>query len=632
MGQPVARAWNMPLHRGRRPWAGAIVVAGTWAAVAGCSSSSEPASVCAAGRSVACVGVGGCNGGQVCASDGASFGPCVCQETGTGLIGPSGGVIQAGGASVTVPAGALSTDTTITVTVLSGLPPSPYEACSAFYQFEPAGLMFAVPVDVLLPDYGCAPSAAMYWSKAGGASGYDRLSTDLMAASASAQVTHFSTGFVGRLRPQGAGPDGGAPMDSGSDHDSTISDSGSDHDSSISDVGSDDDSTISDSGSSHDSTIVDTATDTDATVSDSASDAPSPDGGSDAAPPACTGASSCPAGEACNAGVCSTSCGASSPCNGGCCDGVMCQPGTSATACGISGGACTSCSGGTPACGATGTCLFCSDASDCPMGQACTSGSCSTSCSAGSSCNGGCCDGTICQPGTAVGACGSSGGMCASCSGSTPTCSSGACVACSTATDCPTGEACVGGTCSRNGCSATIQCNGACCMPSGCCASAGGSCWVLTGTICNGGAGGETCNPCPPSSVCTAAGSCGCDPLDPTATCPVGDICNGSTGECESTPPASCTSGTECSGTCCDVSTGECGSQPEAPTACGASGFDCVDCTAGGGSCLNGFPAGSAGGFACVGSAHCGCLTDSDCSGCTALTVCNTATQVCSTP
>jgi hypothetical protein len=33
---------------------------------------------CTPGASVACVGVGGCKGGQVCAPDGSKFGPCEC--------------------------------------------------------------------------------------------------------------------------------------------------------------------------------------------------------------------------------------------------------------------------------------------------------------------------------------------------------------------------------------------------------------------------------------------------------------------------------------------------------------------------------------------------------------------------
>ena len=37
--------------------------------------------VCEPGRAVACAGVEGCAGGQVCTGDGAGWGPCVCTST-----------------------------------------------------------------------------------------------------------------------------------------------------------------------------------------------------------------------------------------------------------------------------------------------------------------------------------------------------------------------------------------------------------------------------------------------------------------------------------------------------------------------------------------------------------------------
>ena len=60
-------------------------------AVAACGSSSSSSGggdaggggdsstrVCTPGQSIACVGVGGCSGGQVCASDGSGYGACQC--------------------------------------------------------------------------------------------------------------------------------------------------------------------------------------------------------------------------------------------------------------------------------------------------------------------------------------------------------------------------------------------------------------------------------------------------------------------------------------------------------------------------------------------------------------------------
>jgi hypothetical protein len=60
----------------------------TWSAfisglgVVACSSS--PSTECIPGESVACVGVGGCTGGQICSSSGDSFGPCECAHHDSG--------------------------------------------------------------------------------------------------------------------------------------------------------------------------------------------------------------------------------------------------------------------------------------------------------------------------------------------------------------------------------------------------------------------------------------------------------------------------------------------------------------------------------------------------------------------
>ena len=55
-------------------------------AAAACGSSSGSASlpVCTPGQSVACVGTGGCSGGQVCAADGQAFGACACGSVNDG--------------------------------------------------------------------------------------------------------------------------------------------------------------------------------------------------------------------------------------------------------------------------------------------------------------------------------------------------------------------------------------------------------------------------------------------------------------------------------------------------------------------------------------------------------------------
>jgi hypothetical protein len=42
------------------------------------AKTTEPSVLCAPGSTQACVGVGACQGGQACLSDGSGFGPCEC--------------------------------------------------------------------------------------------------------------------------------------------------------------------------------------------------------------------------------------------------------------------------------------------------------------------------------------------------------------------------------------------------------------------------------------------------------------------------------------------------------------------------------------------------------------------------
>lgn len=64
----------------------------TVSVLASCSSSSS--GKCTPGASSACTGSGGCSGGQVCNTDGTSFGVCICAST-----GGDGGLSDAGGST-----------------------------------------------------------------------------------------------------------------------------------------------------------------------------------------------------------------------------------------------------------------------------------------------------------------------------------------------------------------------------------------------------------------------------------------------------------------------------------------------------------------------------------------------------
>ncbi len=77
-------------------------------------------------------------------------------SNGTGVIGREGGVVTGEqGVTVTIPAGALASETTIAAIVVeaSGLPPRPsgMTAAGPFVALTPHGTQFAVPVEVALP-------------------------------------------------------------------------------------------------------------------------------------------------------------------------------------------------------------------------------------------------------------------------------------------------------------------------------------------------------------------------------------------------------------------------------------------------------------------------------------------------
>jgi hypothetical protein len=78
------------------------------------------------------------------------------------LIGKAGGTVElADGASVVIPAGALSKDTMITVSVVPDPPAldATQMAAGEAYAFEPHGTAFAMPVTITLPFTGGAPDA-----------------------------------------------------------------------------------------------------------------------------------------------------------------------------------------------------------------------------------------------------------------------------------------------------------------------------------------------------------------------------------------------------------------------------------------------------------------------------------------
>ncbi|MBI5546085.1 MAG: hypothetical protein HY901_19515, partial [Deltaproteobacteria bacterium] len=113
----------------------------------------------------------------------------------TKTIDSTGGSIALEGATLTIPAGAVATPTAITVTQTADPAPSGYAAYSPLFKFEPEGTTFDQPVTISLRYQGDSSLATLFWSRTG-TTGFARLSTSVSGGVATAQVTHFSKGFV----------------------------------------------------------------------------------------------------------------------------------------------------------------------------------------------------------------------------------------------------------------------------------------------------------------------------------------------------------------------------------------------------------------------------------------------------
>jgi hypothetical protein len=200
--------------------------------------------------------------------DGGSSNPdgshTVTQTTQT--VGASGGTVSAPGVTLTIPPGALSSDTQISVTTSGAAVPTGYVAVSPVYALSPAGTTFALPVTVQITLTGSGAGASAFLSNASG--GYDPVPTTASTATTLlASVTHLGDIFAGEdVRDAAAQADSGSSADTG-----TSSDTGTSADGTTSaDTG-----TPSDAGAS-----ADTGTATDAgTASDTGSttDAGAPD-------------------------------------------------------------------------------------------------------------------------------------------------------------------------------------------------------------------------------------------------------------------------------------------------------------------------------------------------------------------
>jgi hypothetical protein len=148
-----------------------------------------------AGLCAACSDEGGSDGGVV--ADATPLQDAGGDGVARKMIGPGGGTVELSGTTVTIPAGALSAMQEIVVSVASNTSPSGYTAYSPVYSFGPEGLMFAVPVKVSISFSGGA-NPEFFWTLAGSTTTFERLASTVSGGAASADVTHFSRGFVGR--------------------------------------------------------------------------------------------------------------------------------------------------------------------------------------------------------------------------------------------------------------------------------------------------------------------------------------------------------------------------------------------------------------------------------------------------
>lgn len=122
------------------------------------------------------------------------------QSSASKSLSSAGGSIALGDVTLDVPPGALSADTTISVTEVFTPATINGQVLSPLYEFGPPGLTFGTPAQVSFKVTGALPvSAGVQWSSDGG--NFEKLATTVEGDVASARVSHFSRGFIGSVVP-----------------------------------------------------------------------------------------------------------------------------------------------------------------------------------------------------------------------------------------------------------------------------------------------------------------------------------------------------------------------------------------------------------------------------------------------
>jgi hypothetical protein len=120
-------------------------------------------------------------------------------ESATKTVGPEGGVLEVGGTTLTIPPSALAGATAITVSVGELTAPGEFVALSKVVKCEPTGTTFAVPATMRIPFQDDGLARTVFWSSQGDPTFKDIGGTAGNLAM-TAEVRHFSAGFVGRRR------------------------------------------------------------------------------------------------------------------------------------------------------------------------------------------------------------------------------------------------------------------------------------------------------------------------------------------------------------------------------------------------------------------------------------------------
>jgi hypothetical protein len=135
------------------------------------------------------------------------------EPTKVAAIGPEGGALSLGGATLTVPAGALDSAVQIAITQTTLLPPSGYRGASPVYRFSPEGLVFKKPATVEIQIEGPADGVGLLWTAE--PDHFVQLTSTVENAKVKGSVLHFSLGLAGAPLPgqgtEDAGPDGALP-------------------------------------------------------------------------------------------------------------------------------------------------------------------------------------------------------------------------------------------------------------------------------------------------------------------------------------------------------------------------------------------------------------------------------------